>query len=190
MPDLTLPPTRDPHRTRHAILRAAQVAFSSRGYHEVGVREITAQAGVSVALVNRYFGSKEKLFEEALSIMLDTPEILNIPRDKFGESFLEILLGSGNTGKAPLTMIMMASSDAGARAITRRLLVNLVFQPLADWFGPKEGSVRAARVMMMSAGFALYHDIYPLDVVTPVLDSTLREWFIQEFQSLVDTKPS
>ncbi|MDT7679328.1 MAG: hypothetical protein QOD82_7230 [Pseudonocardiales bacterium] len=54
--------------TREAILRSALVAFTRAGYDGVGVREIARAAGVTAMLVNRYFGSKEKLFAEVVEV--------------------------------------------------------------------------------------------------------------------------
>jgi AcrR family transcriptional regulator len=55
----------DPSRDR--ILLAAVEIFAERGFRDATVRGICAQAGVNAASVNYYFGSKEKLYAEALS---------------------------------------------------------------------------------------------------------------------------
>lgn len=52
--------------TREAILESARERFLLESYDNVGLRDIAANAGVDVALVSRYFGGKEKLFEEVL----------------------------------------------------------------------------------------------------------------------------
>ena len=57
---------RDAADTREAILEAATRRFATHSYEHAGVREIAADAGVTAALVNRYFGSKEKLFDEVI----------------------------------------------------------------------------------------------------------------------------
>ncbi len=48
---------------RDRILDAAERQFAQRGYHAVSLRDITAAAGVDVALVNYHFGGKQALFE-------------------------------------------------------------------------------------------------------------------------------
>lgn len=50
-------------RTVDRILSAAARLFAARGMSGVGLREITAEAGVNLAAVNYHFGSKEKLLE-------------------------------------------------------------------------------------------------------------------------------
>ncbi|MBC7665201.1 MAG: TetR family transcriptional regulator [Caulobacter sp.] len=59
-------PARNAGDTRARILAAARVRFSLDAYENVGTRDIAADAGVDAALVNRYFGGKEKLFDEAI----------------------------------------------------------------------------------------------------------------------------
>ena len=52
----------DGKATREAILEAAEAEFAERGYEAASTRGICARAGVNVALVNRYFKSKENLY--------------------------------------------------------------------------------------------------------------------------------
>lgn len=48
---------------KEQIINAAIDLFSENGFEGTSVRELANQAGVNVAMVNYYFGSKEKLFE-------------------------------------------------------------------------------------------------------------------------------
>ena len=57
---------RDAAATREAILEAATRRFATQGYERAGAREIAADAGVTAALVNRYFGSKEALLRSRM----------------------------------------------------------------------------------------------------------------------------
>ena len=52
----------DGKATREAILEAAETEFAERGYEAASTRGICTRAGVNVALVNRYFKSKENLY--------------------------------------------------------------------------------------------------------------------------------
>jgi AcrR family transcriptional regulator len=67
---------RDAAATREAILQSAIAAFTRFGYDGVGVREISADAGVTAMMVNRYFGSKERLFEAAVDVAFTPPTIV------------------------------------------------------------------------------------------------------------------
>ena len=52
--------------TRETMLASARRRFLAESYENVGLRDIAGDAGVDVALVGRYFGSKEELFKEVL----------------------------------------------------------------------------------------------------------------------------
>ena len=58
-------------RTRAAILGAARDCFAETGYDGTGLRAIAGRAGANVALIQRYFGSKEGLFLAAILPRLD-----------------------------------------------------------------------------------------------------------------------
>jgi AcrR family transcriptional regulator len=50
--------------TRDRILLSAERLFATRGFADVSVRDITAEAGVNLAAVNYHFGSKDALLLE------------------------------------------------------------------------------------------------------------------------------
>lgn len=45
------------------IMNAAVELFAVKGFEGTSVRELASKAGVNLAMINYYFGSKEKLFE-------------------------------------------------------------------------------------------------------------------------------
>jgi AcrR family transcriptional regulator len=51
---------------REVILDVAEKLFSVNGLAGVSIRQITSSANVDLSLVNYYFGTKDKLFEEVL----------------------------------------------------------------------------------------------------------------------------
>lgn len=52
--------------TKETIIESAFKLFSVKGFEGTSVRAIAADAGVNVAMINYYFGSKEKLFESVV----------------------------------------------------------------------------------------------------------------------------
>jgi AcrR family transcriptional regulator len=179
------PKPRDAGRTRAAILDAAQEAFSSRGYLATGVRDVTAAAGVNPALVSRYFGSKEKLYEAALGELLDARLVTGAGRARFGAAMVRLIASGTPTRRNPLPMMVLASADPGARAITARLLHNLFLEPMTAWLGGDEAASRAARFVVLASGLTLYRELYPLEPLTGDLDPATRLWIEESFQALV-----
>ena len=57
--------------TRAAILEAAKKIFAAKGFDAATVRDICTEAGVNIALVSRYFGSKSGLYAEVCRSLLD-----------------------------------------------------------------------------------------------------------------------
>ncbi len=51
---------------KEIIIESALKLFSTKGFEGTSVREIAADAGVNVAMINYYFGSKESLFESVV----------------------------------------------------------------------------------------------------------------------------
>ena len=45
------------------IMEAAETLFAAKGFNGTSVRDISETAGVNLAMISYYFGSKEKLFE-------------------------------------------------------------------------------------------------------------------------------
>ena len=65
------PVNADAQATRRRILESARQRFAAGGMAGASVRDIAAGAGVSLAMVNHYFGSKEGLYEACMGSMLD-----------------------------------------------------------------------------------------------------------------------
>jgi AcrR family transcriptional regulator len=51
---------------KRLIMQAAMKLFEEKLFHEIGMREIASEAGVSAATIYRYFPSRDDLFIEAL----------------------------------------------------------------------------------------------------------------------------
>ncbi|MEZ5305041.1 MAG: TetR/AcrR family transcriptional regulator [Verrucomicrobiales bacterium] len=60
------PPQPAPTETRDHILDVAERLFGEKGFDNVSLRAITAEAAVNLAAVNYHFGSKEGLIQEVI----------------------------------------------------------------------------------------------------------------------------
>jgi AcrR family transcriptional regulator len=177
---------RDAARTKAAIFEAATYEFSHHGYSEAGVRKIAARAGVNSALVLRYFGSKEHLFEEVLRAALPVDILLTEERSAFGRRVAEVLTGPASDSAGVVTMSVFAAADPGARAVAVRLLEEIVIRTLADWLGAPDGEARAARITALCTGFVTYRRILPLKHLTGAFEAKAAAWLAQSLQAIVD----
>ncbi len=151
------------------------------------MRKIAGAAGVNIALVNRYFGSKEALFEEAFGELLDVRRLTDHPREQFGESLVDFLTADDPDHLNPLPMLLLASADPTSREIAYRLLAGKIIKPLKTWFDGPLAEQRAIRIVLIASGFFLYRLIYPMPAPEGRLAPETRKWLSQTFQSTLDS---
>lgn len=152
------PRRRDAAATRHAILMSARKAFARTGYDGVGVREIAANAGVTAMLVNRYFGSKEKLFAEVAAETMRDAVILspeNIAAQDFPAALARSLVEVTTPGATPLDgFLIMLHSAASPKAaeLGRELIAKGHQATLMNRLGGENASERAGVFLALVAG--------------------------------------
>ncbi|HEV8331097.1 MAG TPA: TetR family transcriptional regulator [Steroidobacteraceae bacterium] len=154
--------------TRAAILQSARRAFAKAGYDGAGVREIAGGAGVTAMLVNRYFGSKERLFAEAVAESIATTSVLGPQITKSGASGRQIaavLIGITKAEDTPLEgfQIMLRSASSARAARIARKLIEQHHQKLIA--AALEGSLAAQRagvMLALIAGFQLMRQVLEL----------------------------
>ncbi len=108
---------RDANRTRQLLLDAARRRFAHDGYAATTVREIADDAGVNVALISRYFSSKEGLFEACLSHAADEMNRTagSTPLSRVPEAIARQTAGVGSD-TLPLQLILLLRSSGDERA--------------------------------------------------------------------------
>jgi AcrR family transcriptional regulator len=117
------PRRRDAAGTQQSLLDAARRRFAADGYAATTVRDIADEAGVNVALINRYFTSKEGLFKACLTGAADElgrTVAANVTLDQVPEAIARQLAGP-HTGKHPSLLVLLLRSSGDARADQIRL---------------------------------------------------------------------
>ena len=137
---------RDSTATRAAILAAAQAQFARMGYDSATVRDIAASAGVDVALISRYFGSKEGLFVEALKASIHPEGFLSLDRAAFAREVATMMAGDPHADEAKTHTFQFLLRAAASPATAP--LLNLAVQerylgPIRDWLGGADALPRA-----------------------------------------------
>ena len=154
---------RDAGNTRQCLLQAARRRFAHDGYAATTVRDIAADAGVNVALINRYFTSKEGLFEACLTRAveeLDQPD----PGQNTVEQMLQTMIRhitDSSSGEHPLGLLLLlrSSGDAAADQI-RRNTFRYFAEQIATAAGWRPDSEEGAAIMLraqvaMSVAFGI-----------------------------------
>ncbi len=157
---------RDAAATRQAIFEAATRRFTTEGYQRAGAREIAADAGVTAALVNRYFGSKVKLFAEVIEHAFDIQHLLQDQRGYLAGHLARVMVygqqGAPDRVRTPLLLLLNSASEPGVVKLFRRDLDRTELPLLAEQIGGDDSAVRAVMVVAQLTGFAImYHVLRP-----------------------------
>jgi AcrR family transcriptional regulator len=119
------PRRRDAAATRQALLEAARTRFTRHGYDRTTLRDVAADVGVNLALIKRYFDSKEGLFKAVLATAPRFDGESKFPRDRaaLAEALSNQLAGGGwPAGEHPALMLVRASGDERVEALRRQAL--------------------------------------------------------------------
>lgn len=193
-------PTTPPRRrrnaaaTRDAILASARQCFARAGYDGAGVREIAAGAGVTAMLVNRYFGSKEELFAEAIADSMSRPTILtpeNLQSSGLGETIATTLVEITKKGAVPLEgfqiMLRSASSERAAQ-IGKEQIEKHYHKSLTGALSGEFAAQRAAIVLAMVAGLQVMRQMIGLSALAKSKPDVLVSILAPLFEQLVAPK--
>lgn len=176
---------RDSEATRKAIIEAAGSCFGRAGYDQVTLREIASLAGVDVALVGRYFGSKEELFAEWIS-RAPRPKI-EYPNDRgtFGEWMARRVLNKERDVSRMLAL-HHAVTNPGAAAIVRRMMLERSIGPLGAWIGGEDGELRASLIVAHLIGQSVLRDIVRIDTLANAEREKLVTLLGRALQTYID----
>lgn len=179
---MTEPRTRNASRTKATIIEAARTAFSTRGYSQVGMREIAVAAGVATSLIDRHFGTKVQLFEAVLRETLSGRQQWT-DRSSFG-AYMHRVLSKPDLDIQGLIMSVLAAGDTEAREVAARITQERIIAPLAEWLGGADDHFQAVRMNAIVVGY-LIQTRY-LTPVTKTADERLLASVTDELQRLCE----
>lgn len=170
--------------TREMILESARVRFLAESYDAVGMRDIARDAGVDVALVSRYFGSKEDLFRLVLKGGEDKKFELPESAEALPAFFLSLIAEDaecGNQRDKLLIMLRSASSPVAAELI-RTSFGRDVLQPLAGVIGEPNGDAKAVLAMALLIGTNFLKTVMPIEPLSQDEQSHFRAELLRLFE--------
>jgi AcrR family transcriptional regulator len=144
--------------TRAAILESAIRHFARAGYDGVGVRDIANDAGVTAMMVNRYFGSKERLFAEAVETSFALPAVIAPDAEELAHDAAAALVERTDPDADPLEpfLIMVRSvSSPTAVEIVRDAIERHVGRRLARQLPGPGRPIRTEVMLSVIAGILL-----------------------------------
>jgi AcrR family transcriptional regulator len=164
---------------RADILDAARHEFASKGYDGATVRAIARAASVDPALVHHYFGTKERVFTEAMALPMNPsevlPDMLEGDPAGIGERFARLFfsLWSDEDFRRPmLAMLRSATTSEQGAQMLREFVGTALLARLAANLGAPDAALRASAAAAQLVGLALLR--YVIEV-PPVVAATEDE---------------
>jgi AcrR family transcriptional regulator len=144
--------------TRSAILEAATQRFAIEGFERVGVREIAADAGVTAAMVIRYFVSKEGLFAEVIENTF-SGHLVEGDRATLADSLARMMVygrkDKVNDRRIPLLLLLHSATEPRAAELLKTSLERNMLRVLAESLGGPDADIRAAMMIAQCVGFKI-----------------------------------
>ncbi|MET8361720.1 TetR/AcrR family transcriptional regulator [Micromonospora sp. NPDC005171] len=187
------PRRRDASATREAILNSAIEAFIRLGYDGAGVREVAGGAGVTAMLVNRYFGSKEQLFAEAVDRSFAPPTVINDDPSDLSERTATRLAARTSPDADdldPFLLMLRSAANPRAAEIIRAGIEKHVGRRLADILPGPAAAPRAELLLALIAGVWLMRKVIGTPALAGMDQAALTRELRDLMQLLVNAQPA
>lgn len=180
--------SRQSETTTERILNAAVLRFSRHSYETTGLRDIAADVGVDVAYVHRCFGSKEKLFREALRVASRPSRFFAGGARDLATLLVTDLLRSYEPDEVrPLDMVIRSFASPEASATLHEMAAVDFIEPFVATF---EGtsSRQAALVMAFVAGIGIAREVMRAEPLLEGTGGALEEEILDILKKIMEPK--
>lgn len=174
-------------RTRRRILDAARGVFADVGYERATIRGIAAAADVDKSSVIKYFGTKQQLFQEAVTWTIPTTEVIGHNPAHMAENLARGMFNAWAADpNGPIAVLLRASMTSEDAAETLRThITSQATDALSRAIDGPDARLRAALFGAMLMGIASQRyllempDLVDVDtdailrIITPALESIL-----------------
>ena len=177
-----------PTTTREAIAEAARRHFAELGYDRATLRGIAAEAGVDAALVVRFYGSKDALFQEVMALPPTVAEgiagLADGPTATVGRRLAELIvamLENPSSRWVVLGRIRSASSHPDAAALVRETVTRDLGR-LAAALTDDQPETRAVLVGSQLVGLALARHVVRVEPLASMPAADVVDYIAPTFQ--------
>ena len=150
------------------------------------MRAIAALADVNVALIGRYFGSKEGLFLAAVPPKLEIRGLLGGSMSHFGERAAAIMDMKSGRGFDPMTALVRAAASPACAPALRNALNRQVIAPLALRLEGPHAEARAGMILSVMAGYDMMLRVIGIAALEETASTERRHRLAAMLQHLVD----
>lgn len=157
----------DAARTRTALMNAAARRFGRYGYNGSSLRDIAKDAGVDAALVYRYFGSKEALFESVSTSKALFEPLRDLPLEDVSQWVCDLISHAPRDDEVPHPVLSVLRSSSREEAIGR--LRDEITEVFSERFAERLDGPDAAVRAELLASWLLGATLMRIAIRTPAL---------------------
>ena len=179
--------------TRARILDAAIRRFSRSCYEETGLRDIAGDVGVDVAYVHRCFGSKEKLFAEAVRVAINANlSVFDDPEELGRKLARQACSRDGKRTRSQagaLDIAVRSLSSPKAASVLRGYILEDFIRPLSahlDHVALK----RASLIVALLAGVGILRNVLEVGPLREASDGELEALIATTIQFIATPGPT
>lgn len=170
------PSPRNAAATRERLLASARHCFLHESYDAVGLREVAGGAGVDVALIGRYFGSKEQLFRAVLG--KDDEQWDELAGADDLPDYLASMIAADSSPDAEhidrLLIMLRSAASPTASAIVRSAFRTDVLEPFAKVLTGPQAEMRAGTALALLMGTTIVRTIMKMEQAYRCESDTFR----------------
>ncbi|MBP0448893.1 TetR family transcriptional regulator [Kitasatospora sp. RG8] len=183
--------------TRAQILDVARRRFLAEGYEAVTLRSVAAEAGVDLALVSYFFGSKKGLFGAALALAANPAESLALVLEGEVETLPERVLTQllhvwdDPENAAPLrAMLGGAAQDPAAGVLVSEVVQREMIDRIAARIGGADARRRACEFASHLGGLIMARYVLHLEPVASLPADEIARSYLPAMRHALRVRPA
>lgn len=175
-------------RTRRQIVEAARAVFADVGYERATIRGIASAANVDKSSIVKYFGTKQNLFEEAVTWTIPIGDVISDDPTETAENLARGMLAAWAADpNSPMAVLLRASmtSDQAAK-ILRTHITSHAITAIATTIDTPDARLRAALVGAMLMGIASQRYLLRMPDLVDVDTERILQLITPALRSMID----
>lgn len=162
--------------TKSAIVVAAREQFARHGYHRATIRAVAAGAAIDPAMVMRYFGSKAGLFQAAVAVDLELPDLSAVPVGQLGHTLVGHFLARWEQDETLVILLRSSIGDSEIAEHLRQVFIEQVVPTVVPAAEPPSAAARAGLVAAQILGLATARYVLELPPVVEMSHQEIIAW--------------